>query len=258
MYSDTQYWCIQTYSAFSATGYILYFLMWHTSCISWCGVQHTVSPGVTYIYSSSDIHSISWYGVYIVPQIYIVFPDMAYILYYLMWRTRCISWCGVQYASSSVVAYILFCRHRWHFLIKRTSCCISWCGVLFVFSDVAYNILYLLMWRICCSSDIHSIFCYDAHPIFPDITYLLYFLMWSTTHCISCCGVLFVFLDVTYNILYRLMRCKYCSSDIRNTSWYGVYPVFPDVTYFLYSLMCHTINSISWYGVHPIFTDVTY
>ena len=114
------------------------------------------------------------------------------------------------------------------------------------------------MWRICCSSDIHSIFCYDAHPIFPDITYLLYFLMWSTTHSISCCGVLFVFLDVTYNILYRLMGCKYYSSDIRNTSWYGVYPVFPDVTYFLYSLMCHTINSISWYGVHPIFTDVTY
>ena len=239
------FWCdvyivLQTYSAFSATGYILYFLMWHTSCISWCGVQHTESPGVAYIYSSSDIHSISWYGVYIVPQIYIVFPDMAYILYYLMWRTRCISWCGVQYALSSVVACILFCRHRWRFLIKRTSCCISWCGVLFVFPDVTYNILYLLMWRICCSSDIHSIFCYDAHPIFPDITYLLYFLMWSTTHCISCCGVYFM-----YFLMWRTIYC---------IAWCGVnivlqtYVTLPDMVYILYFLMWRT-SCIPWCAI---------
>ena len=82
--------------------------------------------------------------------------------------------------------------------------------------------------------------------------------MWSTTHCISWCGVLFVFLDVAYNILYRLMWRKYCSSDIHSISLYGVHPVYLDVTYFLYFLMWRTINSINWYGVHPVFPDVTY
>ena len=254
----------QIYIVFPDIAYILYYLMWRTLCISWCGVQYILSfvvayslfcihrwhflikrtsclswCGLLFVFPdcSSDIHSISWYGVYIVPQIYIEFPDMAYILNYLVWRTLCISWCGVQYIVSSDVAHISFFRHRWYFLIKRTSC-ISWCGEPFVFPGVAYNILYLLMLRICCSSDIQSIFCYDAHPIFPNMTYFLQFLMWSTTHCISQCGVHFVFPDVAYNILYRLMWRIYCSSDIQNISWYGVHPawchvlfVFPDVAY---------------------------
>ena len=143
-----------------------------------------------------------------------------------MWRTFCISWCGAQYIVSSDVTYILFSRHTEQFLLRRTSC-ISWCDILPVFPAVEYNTLYPLVWRIYCSSDIHCIFCFDAHPILPYITYFLYFLVWSTTHCISWSGVLFVFLDVAGNILYRLMRRIYCSSDIRNISWYGVYPVFP-------------------------------
>ena len=155
-----------------------------------------------------------------------------------MWHTFCISWCGVQYIVSSDVTYILFSRHTEHLLLRRTSC-ISWCDMLPVFPAVEYNTLYILVWHIYCSSDIQSIFCFDAHPIFPDITYFLYFLVWSTTHCISWCGVLFVFLDVAYNILYRQMRRIYCYSDIRNISWYGVYPVFLGVTYFLYCLVAY-------------------
>ena len=155
---------------------------------------------------------------------------MAHILYFLMWRTFCISWCGVQYSVSPDVAYILFLAFP-----DMAYICISWCGVFFVFPDVAYNISYLLMWRIYCSR---------------------HFLVLCTS-CISWRGALFVFLDVAYNILYLLMWRIYCSSDIHNISWYGVHPVFPYVTYFLYFLMWRTINSISWYGVHPVFPDVT-
>ena len=124
----------------------------------------------------------------------------------------------------------------------RTIYCISWCGVYVVlqtyiaFSAMTHILYFLILHTYCIS------WCGVQHTVFPAVAY---------TFCISWC-------DVMLCILYRLMRCKYCSSDIRNTSRYGVYPVFPDVTYFLYSLMCHTIKSISWYGVHPIFTDVTY
>ena len=145
---------------------------------------------------------------------------------------------GVQYVLSSVVAYILFCRHRWHFLIKRTSC-IFWCGLLFVSPDVAFNILHLLMWRICCSSDIQRIFCHDAYPIFPEITHCLHFLMCSTIHYISWCGVLFIFLDVAYNILYRLMRRKIVLQT---------YVTFPDVVYILRFLTWRT-PCIPWCGI---------
>ena len=183
--------------------------MWRTSYITWCDV-HFVFPDVAYnilyllmcrIYHYSDIIAfpdkayilyilmwrtfcISWCGAQ-----YIVSSDVAcilffrhtehfllrYILYYLMWRTLCISWCGVQYIVSSDVAYILFCRHRWHFLIKRTSC-ISWYGVHPVFPDVTY-FLYFLMWRTLIA--------------FTDMAYILYFLMWRIS-CISWCGVQYI------------------------------------------------------------------
>ena len=167
-----------------------------------------------------------------------------------MWRTFCISWCGVQYIVSSDVTYILFSRHTEQFLLRRTSC-ISWCDILPVFPAVEYNTLYHLVWRIYCSSDIHCIFCFDAHPILPYITYFLYFLVWSTTHCISWSGVLLYFL---------MLRAMHC------IAWCGVYIVlqtyvtfldmvcilyFP-IWYFLYSLMWRTINSISWYDVYVV------
>ena len=173
---------------------------------------------------------------------------MVYILYFLMWRISCNSWCGVQCIVSPDVAYILFFTHTKHFVIWRTSCT-SWSGVLFVFLDVAYNILYRLMRRIYCSSDIHNISWYGVHPVLPYVTYFLYFLMWHTetlcfliwpTSCISCCGVqsivspdvayiLFLaFRDMAY-ILYFLMWRTFC------ISWCGVqYIVSPDVACILF------------------------
>ena len=148
--------------------YIVYFLMWRISCISWCGVQSFVSPDVAYI-------------------LFLAFPDITYILYFLMWRTFCISLCDVQYIVSTDVAYILFFRQTY----------LSWYGV---------------------------------HPVFPYVTYFLYFLMWRTIFCISWCGV--------YLVL--------------SISWYNVHPVFPDVAYFLYFFMWRTIHCIDWCGVYIV------
>ena len=112
---------------------ILYFLIWHTSCNSWCGVQHTV------------------------------FHNVAYILYFLMWRTiYCIAWCG---------AYIVLQTYK------------TFPDMAFILPDVTY-FLYFLMWRM-----MNSIYWYGVHPVFPDVTYFLYFLMWLIIYCISWCGV---------------------------------------------------------------------
>ena len=142
--------------------YILYFLMRHISCISLCGVQYIVSPDVAYIlFFTHTKHFVIWRtscnswcdvlfavldvaynilyrlcGVYIVLQTYITLQDMAYILYFLMWRTFCITWCGVQVIEFPDMAYIL------EFLMWRISC-IPWCGVQSIVSpDVAYILFF--------------------------------------------------------------------------------------------------------------------
>ena len=159
LWSTTHFisWCgiyivLQTYKAFSALTHILYFLILHTSCISWCGAQHTVSPGVAYFLYFlmwRTIYCIARCGVYIVIQTYVTFPDMVCILYFLVWRTSCIawwrtinsiSWYGVYIVLQTYIvfpdmAYILY------YLMWRTLC-ISWCGIQYVLSSAVGNILF--------------------------------------------------------------------------------------------------------------------
>ena len=153
---------------FPGMAHSLYFLMWLISCISWCGIYIALDiciafPIMAYIlyilmwrtdvassklhllmwrmYYSSEIHSISLYGVH--P----LFPDVAYFFYFLMWRIShwvslydwwmycssdihniscygvhpfflmwpisCNSWCGTHCIVSPDMEYILFFRHQW-------------------------------------------------------------------------------------------------------------------------------------------------
>ena len=229
------------YPVFPDEAYFLYFLMWRTiNSISWYGV-HPVFPDVTYFLYFlmwRTIYCISWCGVYTVLSIswygaHPVFPDVAYFLYFLMWRT--IHW--VYWYMTDV----LFFRHKWYFLVWRTSVFFL-CGLFLVFPDVVYIALCLLIWSIYCSSDINDVSWYVAQPRFPHVAGFLHFLFWCSLHCrswsgiyivlqiyityhvwrtsfITWCGVLFVFPDVTYNILYLLMWRIYLSSDIDSISW---------------------------------------
>ena len=203
--------------------YILYFLMWHISCISWCGVQYIVSPDVAYI-------------------LFLAFPDTAHILYFLMWHTFCISWCGVRYIGStdiwrmycssdinniswygvhpffSYVAYFLY------FLMWCTLHCVSWYGVYIVrqismmFPGMSHSLVFL-MWLVSCISFFWcSLHCRSWSGIYIVLQIYITYAVWRTSF-ITWCGVLFVFPDVTYNILYLLMWRIYLSSDIDSISW---------------------------------------
>ena len=127
--------------AFTDMAYILCFLMWRISCISWCGLQYIVFPGVTYILFFTHlkhfllwhIYCISWCGVYTIRQSYIAIPGIAYTLYYL---TGILFVFPVQYIGSPDMMDLLFFRHTRYFLVWRTSVC----------SCVSY-LLYFLMWR---------------------------------------------------------------------------------------------------------------
>ena len=189
------WWGVQ-YIVSSAVTYILFsrhtehFLLRRTSCISWCDIlpvfpvveYNTLYLLVWHIYCSSDINNISWYGVlpfFFLCGLFLVFPDVMYIaLCLLIWCVYCssdindVSWYVAQPLFPNVAGFLHFlmwcslhCR-SWSGIyivlqinitnpVWRTSL-ITWCGVLFVFPDVTYNILYLLMWRICYSSDIDS------------------------------------------------------------------------------------------------------
>ena len=174
------------------------------------------------------------------------FPDKAYILYILMWRTflyflmwrtiYCVSWCRAYVVLLTYIAFSAM-THILYYLILHISC-ISWNGVQHtVFPDVAC-FLSFLVWR--------TIYCIDwcgvyivlqTYVTFSDMVYIPYFLKWRTS-CISWCGV--------YIVL--------------SISWYGVHPVFPDVAYFSYFVM----YCISWCGVYIVletyiaFPDMSY
>ena len=189
------------------------------------------------------MNSIYWYGVH--P----VFPD---VTYFLMWLTiYCISRCEVYIVLHTFIA----------------------------FPVMAY-ILYILMWRIYYSSELHS----NSWYCVTWRAYFLYFLVWRTIHWVSwydgsivlqtytifpgmanirlfLCELFVVFLDVAYIASCLLIWSIYCSSDINDIPWYGAQPVFPDVTYFLYLLMwriyCSShMHSISYYGVYTVYSDV--
>ena len=124
---------------------------------------------------------------------------MAYILYLLMWRIFCISWCGVYIALHKCIAFPF---------------CISLCGVQYVVSPDVACILF------------------HRYIAFPDMAYILYFLMWHT----------FVFPDAAYNIwVYWYDGCIVIQT----------YIIFPGMAYIRFFLMW-PICCISWCGVHCI------
>ena len=132
--------------------------------------------------------------------------------------------------------------------MRHTINSISWYGVHPIVPDVTY-FLYFLMWRLYCSSQMHSISWYGVYTVYPDVAYFLHFLMWRPVYCISWCGVYtllqryIAFPDMAY-ILYFLIRHTFC------ISWCGA----QYIGLLIWRMYCSSdINTISRFGVHPFF-----
>ena len=199
-----------------------------------------------------------------------VSPEAAYLLYFLMRRTKYrISSCGAyilhiftisHYGIDSVPPHSSVLRDMAGNVLSLLTWCIIYIiflQIFMVFPDTVY-ILYILVCRTCCmfwwgvqnivSPDVWFILSV-IYIVIPNMAYILYFLMWHTSY-ISWCSILyFVSPDVAHTLF--LIRCTPCISwcDVFLVSAYVAYDILillmgcisiiPDKTYILHLLLWH-------------------